>query len=221
VVLLLGLQDGFQRIDEAGHGRWALHHAVKGNVAEFSGSDVAAILVEERHHSRSNNDYAVKFGLKDGQSYSVTVNTSFVIDELRKFATTANLTPGKLRIVPYRRAIWKSDSPGITLKACVGVYELSDPNARRHSTVEFWLENERLMGKETVDDAGQLHVRVLRNIKLDETGAVEFQPTSYLEASHQKEENKTRISLSWSPQDETGKFISDGFETAGQRYLKR
>jgi hypothetical protein len=194
---------------------------VKGRVAEFSGSDVATIVVEERHHSRSNNDYAVVFGLKDGHSYSVTVQTASVIDELRKFATTANLAPGKLRIVPYRGATWTSGSSGITLKACVGVYELSDPTARRRSTVEFWIENERLMGKETVDDAGQRHVRVLRNIKLDETGEVEYQPASYLEASHQQDENVTRISLSWSPQAETGKFVPDGFETEGQRYRKR
>lgn len=221
VVLLLGLQDGFQRIDDAGHGRWVLHHAAKGKVAEFSDSDVATIVAEERHHSRGKNDYLVKFGMKDGRSYSVTLRTALILDELRKFATTANLAPGKLRIVPYRGAIWTSGSSGITLKDCIGVYELSDPNAHRRSTVEFWIENERLMGKETVNDTGQPHVRLLHNIKLDDTGQAEYQPTSYLEASHQKEKNETSISLSWSSQTETGKFIPGGFETAGQTYRKR
>jgi uncharacterized membrane protein YdcZ (DUF606 family) len=221
VALLLGLQDGFERIDDAGHGRWVLHHAVKGRVAEFSGGDVSEILVEERHHSRGSNDYAVKFGLKDGHSYSVTLKTAFIIDELRKFATTANLAPGKLRLVPYRGATWTSGNSKITLKDCIGVYEMSDANAHRRSTVEFWIENERLMGKETVNDTGQPQVRVLRNIKLDETGEMEYQPASYLEASHQKEENVTRISLSWAPQAESGKFIPGGFETGGQQYRKR
>jgi len=221
VALLLGIQDGFQRIDDAGHGHWVLHHAVKDSVAEFSGSDVTAIAVEERHHPRSSNDYAIEFGLNNGRSYSVTTKTSSVIDELRRFATTAQLAPGKLRVAPYREPAWTNGSSGITLKDCVGVYELTDPNALQRSTVEFWIENERLMGKETVDVAGQPHVRVLRNIKLDESGEVEYQPASYLEASHQKEENLTRISFSWSPQPETGKFIPGGFETAGQKYRKR
>lgn len=220
VALLLGLLDGFQRIDDAGHGRWALHHAVKGTVADFSGSELATIVAQERQ-SRRDNPYEIMVELKDGRTFSLTTRAASALDELRKFATTANLPPGTLRIVPLRGGAWTNGSSGITLKDCVGVYELVDPNARPRSTLEFWIENERLAGKETITDSQRRRVRVLPNIKLNETGEMEFQPASYLEASQQKADNTTTISFSWSPQTETGKFIPGGFQTGVQKYRKQ
>ena len=220
VVLLLGLADGFQRIDDAGHGRWALHHAVKGTVADFSGAELGTILAQERR-GRKNNFYNITVGLKDGRSFSVTTRAASALDELRKFATTANLPPGKLRIVPLRGGAWTSGSSGITAKDCAGVYELADSNAPSRSTLEFWIENERLAGKETITDSHLRHVRVLRNIKLNEAGEVEFQPATYFEASQQKADNTTTISFGWSPQTETGKFIPGGFQTGAQKYRKQ
>jgi hypothetical protein len=220
VVLLLGLSDGFQRIDDAGHGRWALHHAVKGTVAEFSNSELATIDVQQRR-SRRNNPYEIMVGLKDGRAFSITTQAASARDELRKFATTANLPPARLRIVPLRGAAWTNGSSGITLQDCVGVYELIDPNARPRSTLEFWIENERLAGKETIADSARRHVRVLRNLKLSETGEMEFQPASYIEASQRKADNRISISFSWSPQTETGKFIPGGFQTGVQKYRKQ
>jgi hypothetical protein len=160
-------------------------------------------------------------GLKDGRAFSLSTRDSSTLDELRKFAATANLPPGKLRIVLLRGGAWTNGSSGITLKDCVGVYELVDPNARPRSTLEFWIENERLAGKETLTDSQGRHVRVLRNIKLNDAGELEFQPASYLEASHQKAENTTTISLSWSPQTQTGKFLPGGFQTGVQKYRKQ
>ncbi len=220
VVLLLGLPDGFQRIDDAGHGRWALHHAVRGTVANFSGSDLAAIVAQERR-ARRDDFYEIVVGLKDGRSFSLSTRAASALDELRKFAMTANLPPARLRIVPLRGGAWTNGSSGTTLKDCVGVYDLADPNVRPRSTLEFWIENERLAGKETIADSERRHVRVLRNLKLNETGEMEFQPASYFEASQRKAENRIAMSFSWSPQTETGKFIPGGFVTGVQKYRKQ
>jgi hypothetical protein len=219
VVLLLGLTDGFQRIDDAGRGRWVLHHAVKRTVADFSGSELAAIVVQQRG-TRRRSSYEITVTLQDGRAFSISTGDSAALVELRKFAATANLPPGKLRIVTFRGGTWTNGSSGMSIKDCVGVYELVDPNARPRSTIEFWLENERLAGKETIDDSPRRHVRVLSNIKLNDTGEVEFQPASYLEVSQQKAENTTTISFSWSPQRETGKFTPGGFQTGTQKYRK-
>jgi hypothetical protein len=220
IVLLLGLPDGFQRIDDAGHGRWTLHHAVKGTVADFSATELAGIVVQERH-SRGANPYEITVGLKDGRAFCITTHTSSALEELRKFAMTANLPPASLRIVPVRGAAWTSGTSGFTIRDCVGTYELLDPNARPRSVIEFWIENERLSGKETMTDSGPTHVRLLRNLKVNETGDAEFQPASYLEASQQKAEGKIAISFSWSPQTETGKFLPGGFQTGAQKYRRQ
>lgn len=220
VVLLLGLPDGFQRIDDAGHGRWALHHAVKGTVANFSASELATLVAQERR-ARRDKFYEITVGLKDGRSFSLSTRAASALDELRKFATTANLPTAKLRIVPVRGPAWTNGSSGTTLGDYVGVYHLVDPNARPLSTFEFWIEDQRLAGKETIDESGRKHVRLLRNLKLNETGEMEFQPASYLEASQQKAENAFAISFSWSPQTETGKFTPGGFDTGAQRYRKQ
>ena len=99
VVMLLGLTEGFHRIDDAGQGRWALRHAARGNVAIFTGN----------------------LGVRwYGRSFSVTTKSAAALEELRKFATTANLPKGKVRIVRRNGGRWTSGASGFTLKDCVG-----------------------------------------------------------------------------------------------------
>jgi hypothetical protein len=43
VIMLLGLTDDFQRIEDAGDGRWALKHAVRGATATFTRVELASI----------------------------------------------------------------------------------------------------------------------------------------------------------------------------------
>ncbi|MFN7999211.1 MAG: hypothetical protein U0Q18_36670 [Bryobacteraceae bacterium] len=219
VVLLLGLTDGFQRIDDAGHGRWALHHAVKGTVASFSAGELAGIVAQEREGRRENH-YEITARLQDGRAFSLTTRSTASLDELRKFAATAALPPGRVSIVPLRRPAWTNGASGITLQECAGVYEQVDGAAGARSTLEFWIDNGRLAGKETLADSGRTHVRMLRNIKFQETGETEFQPASYFEASQQRADNTTAISFGWSSQPETGKFVPGGFQAGARNYRK-
>ena len=218
--MLLGLTEGFHRIDDAGQGRWALRHAARGNVAIFSGSDLIFIDAAERYNSRSGRDYTVRVALADGRSFSVTAKSAAALEELRKFATTANLPKGKVRIVRRNGGPWTSGASGFTLKDCVGTYELADASSRSRSTFEFWLDGERLTGKETVADPQGRHVRVLRNIKVSDSGDVEFQPGTYVEAS-QQDKGTVSFSFRWSPQGETGRFVRNGFEVGLQKYRKQ
>lgn len=211
-VLLLGLTDGFHRIDDAGGGRWALRHAARGNVAIFSAREVAWIEAAERYRSRGPRDYSVRVALADGRSFSVTTKSSAALDELRKFATTANLARGKVRINRRGGGTWVSGGSGFTLKDCVGRYELAD----RSGAFEFRMDGERLAGEET--EGGR--VRVLRNIKVSDNGGVEFEPANYLGAS-QQEDGKIAISLGWSSSGQSGRFVGNGFETGGKTYRKR
>lgn len=142
-VSLLGLIDGFHRIDDAGAGRWALRHAALGNVAVFRGRDVASIEASERRNSRTGRSYPVRVTLADGRSFSVTTKTAAALDELKKFATTANLPPGKARI-----GGWMNGASGFALEDCVGVYEPADAGDGPRSTFEFRMDGERLAGTE-------------------------------------------------------------------------
>src|SRR5574340_1015031 len=220
VVMLLGLTEGFHRIDDAGEGRWALRHAARGNVAIFTGGDLASIDASERYTSRSGRDYPVRVALADGRSFSVTTKSAAVLEEVRKFATTANLPAGKVRIDRRNGGRWTNGASGFTLKDCVGTYELEDASTRSRSTFEFWLDGERLTGKETVADPQGRHVRVLRSVKVSDSGDVEFQPATYVEASQQNK-GTVSFSLRWSPQGETGRFVRNGFEVGPQKHRKR
>ncbi len=220
VVMLLGLTDGFHRIDDAGQGRWALRHAARGNVAIFTGSEVASIDGEERYGSRSGRSYSVRVTLADGRSFSVTTKAAAALEELRKFATTANLPRGKVRIDRGNGGRWISGASGFTLKDCVGTYVLADESSRSRSTFEFWLDGERLTGKESVADPEGRHVRVLRNIKLSDSGDVEFQPATYVEASQQAK-GTVSFSFRWSAHGETARFVRNGLEVGLQKYRKQ
>ncbi len=220
VVMLLGLTDGFHRIDDAGQGRWALHHAARGEVASFTGSELASIDGVERQASRSGRSYDVRVTMGDGRSFSVTTKSATALEELRKFATTANLPPGKARITRRNGGPWTNGASGFTLKDCVGRYEAADDSSGSRSTFEFWLDGERFAGKETVADAGGRRVRVLRNIKVNDTGEVEFQPATYVEASQQEKGGTVAFSFRWSSEGETGRFVRNGLEVGPQKYRK-
>ena len=218
--VLLGLTEGFHRIDDAGQGRWALRHAARGNVAIFTGSELASIEAAERNRSRGGRGYAVRVALTDGRSFSVTTNSAAALDELRKFATTANLAKGKVRIV-RRNGLWTSGGSGFTLKDCVGSYEPVDEGESSRSTFEFWLDGDRLTGKETVAGPEGRHVRLLRNIKVSDNGDMEFQPTAYVEATQRETGGAMSFSFRWPSQGETGRFVKNGFEAGLQKYRKK
>ncbi|HLK48602.1 MAG TPA: hypothetical protein VKT49_10735 [Bryobacteraceae bacterium] len=218
VVLLLGVMDGFHWINEAGRGQWALRHAVRGNVATFTGSDVRSIDATERYSQRGGSSYSVRVALADGRSFAVSTKSAAALDELRKFSTTANLTGGKVRIVHHRGALWTNGSSGFRLPDCVGTYEAVDAGEAR-STYEFWLDGERLAGKETLVETPGRHVRMLRNIKVGETGEFEFEGSPYVDAAR-PDQGKLAVSFGWSSKGETGRFVKNGLEIGLQKYRK-
>lgn len=224
VVMLLGLTDGFHRIDEAGHGRWALRHAARGNVATFSGKDLLWIDAAERRRPRSGRKYSVRVALTDGRSFSVTTGSAAALEELRKFATTANLPKGKV-IISRGTDRWINGATGFTLKDCVGVYGLAGESGPSRHTFEFWLDGERLAGKETVANAEGARTRVLRNVKVSDSGGVEFEPAAFTENS---DKGTVSISFGWSSdggtvvgRNEAGRFVGNGLEIGAQKYTKR
>lgn len=220
LAMLFGLTDGFHRIDDAGQGRWALRHAARGEVAAFSGAELGSIQAEERNAGRSGRHYVVSVTLADGRTFSVSPKSAVALDEVRRFATTANLPKGKVRIVRRNGIVWTNGSSGFALRDCVGAYELTTEPGRSRSTYEFWLEGDRLAGKETVAGPEGRHVRVLRNIKVSDSGDVEFRPDAYLEASQQDKGGRVSFSFRWSSQGETAKFVKNGLEVGPQKYRK-
>lgn len=216
-VVLLGLLDGFHRIDDAGGGRWALRHAARGEVAVFSRGEVVSVEARERPR-RLRRYYTIQVKLTGGRSFSATAQSFPALDELRKFAATADL-PGKVRIIS-RSGGWTSGHSGFRLKDCVGRYEPAGDGGDDRSTFEFWLDQERLVGRETVADERGRRVRMLRNVKLSETGAVEFDAGSYMEASGTKD-GTISFSLNWSSGGEAARFVKGGLEIGTRKYNKR
>lgn len=217
--MLLGLGDGFHRIDDAGNGRWALVHAARGAVATFARDELASIEATENRASRSGTSYFVRLGLTNGRSFSVSTKWPTSLDELRKFATTANLKPGTVRIQGRFGHNWTNGASGFTLRDCIGTYQYAGQLGSEHSTFEFWLDGARLAGKETLLEGQSKYVRPLRNIKISDTGEVEFEQGSYAEAG---ESSKTSVSFSlrWTPDGERGRFTKDGLEIGLKKYRK-
>lgn len=220
VGMLLGVTESFHRIDDAGQGRWALRHAARGAVAVFSGSELASIEAAEKRGSRSGRYCSIRVLLSDGRSFSLTTKSAAALDQLRKFAVTAGLPPDRVRILHRNGRRWINGASGLHLKDCVGIYELTDERARSHATMEFWLDGQRLAGRETVTGPGGRHVRVLRNIKVSDSGEAEFQPANYVEASR-TEKGTLSFSLRWSTDGETARFVKNGLEVGAQKYRKR
>jgi hypothetical protein len=219
-VLLLGLLDGFHRIEGAGEGRWALRHAGRGTRATFRSTDVASIEVNENRQSRGGSSYSVRVGLADGRTFAVTTKSVSALAEIRAFATTADLRPGTVRIVRRRAGTWTNGASGFTLKDYAGTYEHADGNTGERTTIEFWKEVDRLAGKETVTSGPTRYVRTLRNIKASDTGELVFEPTTRAEVG-KPSESTLSFSLSWSPAGESGRLTKDGLEVGSMTFARR
>ena len=219
-VLLLGLTDGFQRIDDAGEGRWALRHAARGARATFTRAEVASIEANENRKSRGGSSYSVRVGLSDGRTFSVTTGSVAALQELRGFATTADLRPGIVRIVTRRDGTWTNGASGFTLKDYVGAYEHAEKDTGERTTIEFWMEGDRLAGKETVANGPNKYVRTLRNIRASDTGELAFEPTTRAEVGKPSESTMS-FSLSWSPAGESGRLTKDGLEVGVKKFARR
>jgi hypothetical protein len=219
-VLLLGLADGFHRLDDAGEGRWALRHAARGTRATFTRAEVASIEANENRRSRGGSSYSVRVTLGDGRTFSVTTGSVSALAEVRAFATTADLRPGTVRIVRRRDGTWTNGASGFTLKDYVGTYENADGSTGERTTIEFWREGERLAGKETVASGTTQHVRTLRNIRASDTGELAFDPTTLAEVGKPSAETMS-FSLSWSPSGETGRLTKDGLEVGVKKFARR
>jgi hypothetical protein len=218
--LLLGMTDGFHRIEDAGDGRWALRHAARGTRATFTRAEVASIEVNENHSSRGSSTYTVRVGLSDGRAFSVTTKSYFALRELRDFATTADLKPGTVRIVRYHEGTWTNGASGFALKDFVGTYEHTGPNAGERTTIEFWREGDRLAGKETMAGAPSTHTLTLRNIRISDTGELAYEPSTLAEVGKPSESTMS-FSWSWSPTGESGRLTKDGLEVAGKKLARR
>jgi hypothetical protein len=216
-VMLLGVTDGFQRIEDAGNGRWALKHAARGAVATFTRDDVAALEAAEVRRGKGAG-YSVKVGLKDGRSFSVSTKSPTALEEVRKFAATAGLPPGTVRITRRFGGLWTNAASAFTLEDCTGTYEYSDGSER--STVEFWMDHGHLEGKETAVEGQRKRVQLLKDIKISDTGEVEFRQTPYAEASQTSGSNMA-FSFSWSTGGDRGRFSREGLEIGLKKYRKR
>jgi hypothetical protein len=219
-VLLLGLADGFHRIDDAGEGRWALRHAARGARATFTRAEVVSIEANENRKSRGGSSYTVRVGLSDGRTFSTTTGSVSALQELRAFATTADLRPGTVRIVTRRDGSWTNGASGFSLKDYVGAYEHAEKDTGERTTIEFWMEGNRLAGKETVANGPTTFVRTLRNIRASDTGELAFEPTTRAEVG-QPSESTMSFSLSWSPTGESGRLTKDGLEVGVKKFARR
>ena len=218
--LLLGLADGFHRIDDAGEGRWALRHAARGTMATFTRAEVASIQADENRKSRGGSTHTVRVGLNDGRTFSVTTGSVSALQELRAFATTADLRPGTMRIVRRREGTWTNGATGFTLKDYVGAYEHADGNTGERTTIEFWIEGDRLAGKETVANGPTRYVRTLLHVRASDTGEVAFEPTTRAEVGKPSASTMS-FSLSWSPTGESGRLTKDGLEVGVKKFARR
>lgn len=216
--ILLGLLDGFHRIDDVGEGRWALKHAARGTVATFTRDELASIEGKRNYTRRGWSD-SVVVTLTDGRSYSVSTGSPGVFEELRRFATTANLAPGKARTVK-RGETWTNGATGLGLKDYLGTYEYIDAANRERTTLEFWLDGGHVAGKET-DRTGDIeHVRVLKNIRIDDTGAIAFDVATHAEMREAGPSTRS-FSLQWSPSGETGQLAKDGLTIGLKKFRRR
>jgi hypothetical protein len=219
IAMLLGLTDDFQRIEDAGNGRWALKHAVRGAVATFTRDELASIEGIRTRRSRGSSSYSVRVKLKDGRAFSASTASSAAFQDLRRFAVTADLRPGTVTTRQSYGGDWANGASGFTLSDCVGTYEYADERLGERSTFEFWIQNGRLGGKETSLIGQGRHVQTLRDIKISDTGEFEFTESPYAEVSEPAKSTMS-FSFGWSAQGQTGRFTKDGLEIGPKRYRK-
>jgi hypothetical protein len=219
-IILVEPLDGFQRIEDAGDGQWALKHAARGTRATFAAKDVSLIEGTEQHSTRGSNTYSVRVTLADGRSFSVSARTRQAFQSLREFATTAGLGPGRARIVPYRATTWTNTVPAFTRGDFAGTYDFADKDGRERRTLELAVEGDRIVGKETVTDAASTIVRDLRNLKIDDTGRMTFDFSTHAQA-RSGPDNNWSFSLRWSSDGTDAHLSNDGIRIGTIKYRRR
>jgi hypothetical protein len=216
--MLLGLGDDFQGIQAAGDGRWVLQHAVRGAVATFTRDEVASIEALDRR-TRGSASFPVRIALTNGRTFSASTRSNTALEGLRKFAATADLRPGTARLRSSYHGDWTNGGSGLKLRDCMGTYEFVDERLGERSTIEIWPEKGRLAGKETILDRQGGHVRVLRGIKISDTGEMEFHGGFYALAQGQSK-SAVSFSMRWDADAESGKFTKDGLEIGSKKFRK-
>jgi hypothetical protein len=219
-IILLQPFDGFQRIEDAGDGQWALKHAARGTRATFAGKDVSLVEGTEQHSTRGSSTYSVRVTLTDGRSFSVSAKSRAAFQSLREFVATAGLAPGRGRIVPYRAATWTNTIPAFTRNDFAGTYDYADKDRRERRTLELTVEGDRLVGKETVTDAAATSVRDLRNLKIDDTGRMTFDLATHAQA-RSGSDNTWSFSLRWSSEGNDAHLANDGIQVGPIKYRRR
>jgi len=220
VLLLSGLTDGFHRIDDAGEGRWALKHAARGTVATFKAGEVASIEGREVPRTRGASRYAVRLALADGRSFSVSTPSVAALREVRAFATTANLGAGKVKVTRRGEGTWTNGATGFMLKDFAGAFEHADKDTGERTTMEFWIEGDRLAGKETVVDGKSTYVRALRNISVADTGEMRYDLATRAEAGKPSESTMS-FSLNWSSGGDSARLTNDGLQVGARKFARR
>jgi|WetSurMetagenome_2_1015567.scaffolds.fasta_scaffold57949_3 hypothetical protein len=219
-VLLLGLTDGFHRIEEAGNGQWALKHAARGTVATFAADEVELVEATVSRGGRGGPTYHVRIALTGGRSFSVSTTSASPIAEVRAFATTANLKPGTVRTTGRREGAWTNGAAGFTLKDFAGAWERADAATGDHVTLEFWIERDRLAGKETVVNGPRKYVRALRNIRAADTGEIQYDMATRAEVG-KPSDSTVSFSWNWAPGGESGRLTKDGLSVGVDTFKKR
>lgn len=220
LVVLSGILDGFHRIDDVGAGRWAIQHAARGTVATFAAADIASIEGTESRSSRGASALTVRLTLTDGRTFTVRKQSTSIFTALRKFATTAGIPAGRVRITPYRGPTWTNGASGFALADLLGVFRCDDAKGDGRRTLEFRLDAGRLAGTETVEEAGSRYARDLRNVTLDDTGVIEFDMSTRRDIQ-QGPGNTTALSFRWSSDGDRARLTRTGIELDGRTYAAR
>jgi hypothetical protein len=218
--MLLGVLDGFHRIDDAGNGRWSLAHAARGTLVTFSRADLVSIDATETNAKRGPNSRHIVVTLTGGRSYSESTRSMNAFQELRDFATTADLTPGTVHIRPYRGKAWTNGACGYALKDFVGRFEHASAAEGERSTLEFLAQNNRLEGKETSYLGAKAIERSMRNLKLSDTGKAEFELGNMVKVGAASNEAWS-LSLRWSTSRQSVQLTNAGLEMGTTTYARR
>ncbi|HEY5960386.1 MAG TPA: hypothetical protein VIV60_27720 [Polyangiaceae bacterium] len=218
--MLLGVLDGFHRIDDLGDGRWALTHAARGTLVTFTRGELSSIEATELNTRQGPNSRHIVVTLTGGRTYSETTRFFGAFQELRDFATTADLAPGTVRIRPYRGQPWTNGAGGFAPKDFIGQYEHADASTGERSTLEFLPRLDRLEGRETSYVGSKALERKVSNIRLSDTGKVEFDLGTIIDVGAPTEASRS-ISLRWSANRQSAQLTGTGLEMGPTRYTRR
>jgi hypothetical protein len=219
-LVLSGLTDGFQRIDDAGEGRWALKHAARGTVATFTRDEVELIEGTVSSGTRGGSTYHVRIVLGGGRSFSMSTKSASPFPEVRAFATTANLKPGTVRTTSRRDGTWTNGAGGLALKDFVGAWERTDAATKDRTTIELWIDHDRLCGTQAVVNGQTKYVRALRNLRVADSGEIRYDIATRAEVG-KPSDSTIAFSWNWAPGGEAGRLTKDGLTVGVSTYAKR